>query len=102
MLLFIKEALNIIIITFVQALRKTEMRKELRFALYDLLADATRPLPLRTTAFDLLLRYEDVDNARELIRLVKNENLKSLQAYMTTRINFLLETISPATTRYVL
>ena len=69
-------------------------------ALSDLLSDPTRPVSLRTVAFDRLVLHEDINSVDKLIDAINAEKLSSLKIYMVTRVAHLLESNLPRTKRY--
>ena len=69
-------------------------------ALSDILSDPSRPVSLRTVAFDRLVLHEDIDTVDKLIDVINREKLSSLKIYMVTRVAHLLESNFPRTKRY--
>ena len=80
-------------------LQTLEVDKKAHTALSDLLSDPSRPVSLRTMAFDRLVLHEDIHNVDKLIDIINGEKLSSLKIYMVTRVSHLLESNLPRTKR---
>ena len=80
-------------------LQTLEVDKKVHTALSDLLSDPSRPVSLRTMAFDRLVLDEDIHTVDKLIDIINGEKLSSLKSYMVTRVSHLLESNLPRTKR---
>ena len=80
-------------------LQTLEVDEKVHTALFDLLSDPSRPVSLRTMAFDRLVLDEDIHTVDKLIDIINGEKLSSLKIYMVTRVSHLLESNLPRTKR---